>query len=117
MWFMIAFYVYIALAVFQFLVGVFFLIDQAGVAKAFSCCTMLAKCTQCALWFWALFGLRFSAEGSVATGGMWQECEGENPDLVDIAVVGGGASCNGPFQLKSGKLFLWWLILSFFMCK
>lgn len=69
-WFMIAFYVYIGLAVFQFLAGVCFLIDQAGVAKAFGCCFTLTKCTQCALWFWALFGLRFSAEGSVATGNM-----------------------------------------------
>ena len=118
-WFMYAFYVYIALGVSMVLTGVANLIGgtAAMIAKGFSVCGMLIKCTQCALWIWVVFWLRFSQGGSVAAGKMVAECEAANPDLTAIAVVDGGPSCTGPFQAKAGKLILAWAIISCLMCK
>ena len=93
---------------------------------------MLTKCVQCGLWFWALIGLRFSQEGSVAAGKMIMECETANPELTTVNnavgtidetigtdLSGGIQSCNDPaaFQTKGGKLFFAWLIISVIMCK
>ena len=77
---------------------------------------LLLYATKCALWFWVVLGLRFTQEGSVAAGEMVAACEAQYPDLAAFAVVDGGPSCNGPFQVKAGKLILAWVILSVICC-
>jgi len=136
-WFVYAFIVYIALCVFPCLTGGLFLAGEKMAIPAGICgiLAMLAKCAQCGLWFWALFGMRFfNGFGPVAAGKMIMECEQANPNLTNannaaasidgaagdaasqvVTALTGGASCNDPmaFQTKSGKLFFAWLIVSF----
>ena len=64
-----------------------------------------------------VFALRFTQEGTVAAGKLVLECEAANPDLAPIALKSGGASCNGPFQVKAGKVLVAWTIISLIMCK
>ena len=74
----------------------------------------MAKCFQCGLWFWVVFALRFSDEGSVAAGKMIRECRKANPELnseVD------GPVCNGPFQIQAAKVVVAWVWISLIMGK
>merc|ERR1712127_909630 len=131
--------VYIALCVFPCLTGGLAMAGESMAVPAGICggIAMLAKCAQCGLWWWALFGMRFfNGFGPVAAGKMIMECEQANPNLTNSAIsvtptmdqilndgtteqvvnaLTGGASCNDPmaFQTKSGKLFFAWLIVSF----
>ena len=141
-----AFGVYLALAIFPTVAGTLICIGENVAVGGAVCagCAGVGVLVKWAIWIWAIV-LRTTTEGRVAAGKMIGECEQVNPDLapelVDseitndastdgigrllqedepatLTAIMGGKTCDDPaaFQIKGGKLFIAWLIISGIKC-
>merc|ERR1712127_225674 len=125
------FWVYLSLGIFPVIGGGLMCFGQAaavpgGICGGLAGCGLLAKVV---LFWWGLI-LRVTEEGSVTAGKMTAECQAANPSAAAVASIASAADdagasdaaaaigsvdpCNPPdvFQIKSGKLWLAWIIIS-----